>query len=110
VAANADPFSGYNLVVSGHRVVVGGTSLATPFWAGAVALLNEGLGHSIGYLNPLIYRVAGPGGAFHDITDGDNSIGGVVGYKAGRGWDAVSGWGSPDGEKLLQALRAIKPP
>jgi uncharacterized protein YjbI with pentapeptide repeats len=106
VAINASPVTGYKVLTDGAWGVIGGTSAAAPLWAGLIALINQSLGHNVGYLNPLLYQQIGPGGALRDITTGDNSIGGVKGYAAGPGWNACTGWGSPDGRKLLEALRA----
>jgi kumamolisin len=57
------------------------------------------LGQPVGYLNPLVYNLPAKAGAFHDITVGNNGA-----YKAGAGWDACTGLGSPDGAKLMAAL------
>jgi kumamolisin len=84
-----------------HReVVVGGTSAVTSLWAALIALINQRLGHPMGYLNPLLYsgQIANSG-AFHDITSGNNGA-----YQARRGWDPCTGLGTPNGAKLLQGL------
>ena len=102
VAGNADPNTGYNVTVDGSSFPVGGTSAVAPLWAGLVALMNQSLGKAVGYLNPTLYANIGENvGAFHDITSGNNGD-----YSAGKGWDACSGWGSPDGSNLLKALSA----
>lgn len=99
VAANADPATGYDVLVDGQNLVVGGTSAAAPLWAGLVALINQHLHKPVGFLNPLIYAPAVHAVAFRDITVGD-----IGAYRARPGWDACSGWGSPNGVKLMQAL------
>ncbi len=99
VAGDASPTSGYAIRVDGQQVVFGGTSAVAPLWAGLITLINQHLGHSVGYVNPLIYSLTNTPGAFRDITDGDNGA-----YQAGLGWDAVTGLGSPDGAKLMDAL------
>lgn len=104
VAANADPDTGYAIVFQGSSTVVGGTSVASPVWAALTARLNQartaaGKG-PIGYFNPRIYSLGGTA-VFHDITVGNNSYNGVAGYSCGPGWDAVTGWGSPDGTRLI---------
>jgi kumamolisin len=100
VTGDADPDTGYNVTVDGSSFVVGGTSAVAPLWAGLVALMNQSAGKSLGYLNPTLYQNIGENvGAFHDITSGNNGD-----YSAGPGWDACSGWGSPDGTNLLNAL------
>jgi subtilase family serine protease len=89
----------------------GGTSVAAPFWAGLIALADQEAGHPLGFINPAIYRIVrGPlyHKAFHDITTGNNTVvvNGVTitGYRAGPGWDPVTGWGSPDGQVLVPLL------
>lgn len=105
VAGDADPYTGYQVLVDGKQGVIGGTSAVAPLWAGLIALINQKLGHSVGYLNPLIYNLPANSGVFHDITSGNNDVKGNNGsYLAGPGWDACTGWGSPDGSELLNAL------
>lgn len=99
VAGDADPATGYQVRVDGQEFVIGGTSAVAPLWAGLVALFNQSLGHTVGFLNPLIYgSLAGKGG-FRDITVGNNGA-----YSAGAGWDPTTGWGSPNGAELLKEL------
>jgi len=84
----------------------GGTSFATPTWAGYLALTNEqyeanGDGTSLGFINPALYAIgvgSGYNTAFHDITVGSN------GYPAEVGYDLASGWGSPNTTGLINAL------
>jgi len=114
VAANADwDASPYLLVVDGQAQANGGTSAATPLCASLVALMNaaRGPGTRVGYLSPVLYQ--GKGGATGipvgtlgctDVTSGDNTTDAIGGYHAGNGYDAVSGWGTPNGKKLLAAL------
>jgi kumamolisin len=101
VAGNADPASGYQVRVDGETAVFGGTSAVAPLWAGLIARLNQQLGRPVGFLNPLLYGPLRGQGVTRDITSGSNGA-----YQAGPGWDACSGWGSPVGQKLLDALRA----
>jgi kumamolisin len=98
VAADADPQTGYALFIDGTRSVLGGTSAVAPLWAGLIARLNQMLGASLGFLQPLIYA-APQTGTFHEITQGNNG-----GYDAEPGWNACTGLGSPDGVALLAAL------
>ena len=105
VAGNADPNTGYQILVDGQYSVIGGTSAVASLWAGLIALLNQKLGKPVGYLNPALYSLSGTAQAFNDITNGNNYIKGNSGpYQAGVGWDACTGLGSPDGAKLLSAL------
>ena len=106
LAANASPSTGYLVSVHGREMVVGGTSASAPFLAGLIALMNQSLGRKLGYINPLLYKKIGPAGVIHAITEGDNGVQGVKGYRAGPGWNACTGWGRPDGRKLIEALRA----
>jgi kumamolisin len=103
VAGNADPATGYSVSIDGTSAVYGGTSAVAPLWAALIARCNQAEGAPLGFLNPSLYR---PPVALtcHDITSGTNE-----GYSAGPGWDACSGWGSPDGVRLLGALRGLTP-
>jgi len=82
----------------------GGTSFAAPMWAGYLALVNQQAhanGNAVlGFINPLIYPlgVSSQSTYFHDITSGSN------GFPAVKGYDLVTGWGSPNGSGLLNAL------
>jgi kumamolisin len=105
VAGDADPGTGYQVEVDGTKTVVGGTSAVAPLWAGLIACFNSKLKASIGYFNPNLYQqLAAEAGTFHDITSGNNG-----GYQAGPGWDACTGWGSPNGAAILQALAGTSP-
>ncbi len=102
VAADADPQTGYQVLVDGQTLTVGGTSAVVPLCAGLLALINQQLGKSVGFLNPLLYQQINQAEVFRDIVDGNNN-----GYSAGPGWDACTGWGAADGTKLLAALKAL---
>jgi Pro-kumamolisin, activation domain len=109
VAANASPNSGYQITIGGAAGIGDGTSAAAPLWAGLIAVMNAALGINLGFVNPALYALGS--GYFRDIVPGggpkDNGINGVPGYPAGPGWDACTGWGSPDGQLLLAGLRSI---
>jgi kumamolisin len=84
----------------------GGTSFAAPMWAGYMALVNQQLvtdGYStLGFINPYLYSFgvsASYGTDFHDITSGKSGS-----YSAVKGYDLVTGWGSPKGQGLINAL------
>ena len=104
VAGNASQSSGYKIRVRGNNESVGGTSAVAPLYAALAVRINEGLAGkgSVGYMNPFLYEqgLSGKAQFFRDITTGHNN-----GYDASRGWDPVTGWGSLDGEKLLQAYK-----
>lgn len=98
VAGDADPNTGYQVVVDGQSLVFGGTSAVAPLWAGLIALLNQQRGASVGFLNTAVYGTLSSSG-FHDIVAGNNGA-----YSAGPGWDACTGWGSPIGTALESGL------
>ncbi len=99
VAGNADPETGYNILVDGQQLVAGGTGAVAPLWAGLVVLLSQKFGRRLGFVNPTLYGIDASSG-FHDITMGNNGS-----YSAGYGWDPVGGLGSPKGTPMLQALK-----
>jgi kumamolisin len=104
VAGNADPQTGYQVLVDGTEMVIGGTSAVAPLWAGLVARLAQatsGLLH--GFADAVYADAAAGAGApgFQDVTTGDNGS-----YRAAAGWDACTGLGSPDGTALLSLLQA----
>ena len=99
VCGDADPETGYQVLVDGHTAVIGGTSAVAPLWSGLTALLNQKLGEPVGFLQPKLYALHSSTGAFRDITKGANGT-----FSAAPGWDAASGLGSPSGENLLKAL------
>ncbi|WP_052462502.1 S53 family peptidase [Nigerium massiliense] len=95
VAGNADPATGYQVLVDGTKTVIGGTSAVAPLYAGLVARLNQNSGGRVGLGTPAWYATAAaqrPAAGFRDIVDGDNGA-----YQAGPGWDACTGLGVADG-------------
>jgi len=103
VSGDADPETGYNVLVDGKALVIGGTSAVAPLWSGLIALLNQKMGKPLGFLQPLLYALPPASKAFHDITQGSNGA-----FSAGPGWDAATGLGSPNGANLLAALSGGK--
>jgi kumamolisin len=101
VAGNADPMTGYQVLVDGQSQVIGGTSAVAPLWAALVARCNQKLGAPVGDGHAALYQLGSR--AFRDITSGSNGA-----YAAGPGWDPCTGLGSPDGEVLLSGLAALK--
>jgi kumamolisin len=93
VAGDADPQTGYDVIVDGHSAVIGGTSAVAPLYAGLVALINQDIGSRCGFLNPVLY--ANPT-ICRDVVQGTNGA-----YNAGSGWDATTGLGSIKGAALL---------
>ncbi len=102
IAGNADPATGYQVLIDGQQAVIGGTSAVAPLWAALTARLVQALGHSLGLVQQQLYAGVTPGTAvpgLRDITSGNNGA-----YNAGPGWDACSGLGVPEGSALLQRL------
>src|SRR5205823_3477930 len=99
--------------VGGHDGQAGGTSAATPLWAGTVALINQDLKQKglreAGFANPALYWMGENTSKlspkpFHDVTAGNN-----LGFDAASGWDFATGWGSMDAAALDAAwIRYIK--
>jgi len=99
IAGNADPSSGYMLILNGATIgPIGGTSAVAPLYAGLVAMLNATMGETLGYINYNVYAMAGPY-VYNDVTSGSNGS-----YHAATGWDPVTGWGSVVGTALATAL------
>jgi kumamolisin len=96
VAGNADPETGYNVLVDGQAEVIGGTSAVAPLWAGLICLINQKIQSRAGFINPTLFSI-NQTSCFRDITQGNNGA-----YTASPGWDAVTGLGSPMGVQLLQ--------
>jgi subtilase family serine protease len=77
----------------------GGTSFASPYWAGIGALMEQLNGGRLGPLNTQLYSLAASnaaGDGIRDVTTGNNSFGKVKGFTAAPGYDQASGWGTPD--------------
>ncbi|MEO8888216.1 MAG: S53 family peptidase [Jatrophihabitantaceae bacterium] len=105
VAFNADPKTGV-LVYLGFLgganngyYIFGGTSEGSPSWAGIVADLDQRAGFALGFLNPTLYVLGAShliSGVLRDVTVGNNAQPPIPGYSAGPGWDATTGWGTPN--------------
>lgn len=90
----------------------GGTSCAAPLWAGFTALVNQQAvatsNSTVGFINTALY-IIGKGASykscFHDITVGNNRVGTTsAGFPAVAGYDLCTGWGTPTGQALINAL------
>jgi len=106
VALSAAGHDGYLIYQNGEMYVVGGTSAASPSFAGVMALVVQQATSRQGNANTVFYPLAakqGTGGAavFHDITSGNNSVPGQTGFKATVGYDQATGLGSVDGSVLI---------
>ena len=122
LASSAD-HDGYMIYSNGKLQIYGGTSVASPSFAGIATLLNQYLVNSgtqsspgLGNINPKLYGLAQTAsGAFHDITSGNNTVtvtcgarsrnctSGSFGFNAGPGYDLASGLGSVDVNALFAA-------
>ncbi len=92
IAANADPVTGYNIVVHGAEVAIGGTSAVAPLYAGLFAAF----GTKLGWIAPQLWLNHL---CFNDISQGDNGA-----FRARIGPDPCTGLGSPIGSKLADLL------
>ncbi len=127
LTASAD-HDGYAFYFSGQLMVVGGTSASAPAFAGLMAILNQYLvakgveaKPGLGNVNPALYNlVQNATGAIHDVTNGDNIVPcvskstgcatGSFGYKAGAGYDQVTGVGSVDAFNLVTKWANVPAP
>jgi subtilase family serine protease len=122
VAAEASPHSGMAVVTTSRAGTYtisgsGGTSASAPLWAGLVALADQYAGRHLGFVNAALYRICHSRlyhKAFHDVTAGNNTVRfppqTIGGYHAAGGWDAVTGWGSPNATALVPLLaRSVHP-
>ena len=123
VAADGDSVTGIAVItsnagggytLSGHA----GTSASAPLWAGIIALADQYAQRHLGFVNPAIYQIARSPQyhqAFHDVTAGPSNTAEfppttITGYRAGPGWDPVTGWGSPDAQVLIPLLARYATP
>jgi hypothetical protein len=97
---------------NGEADLVGGTSCATPLWAGFTAMINQQAAQygrpPAGFLNPALYGAAQSvfyPSLFHDITTGNNTnSNGATRFFAVPGYDLCTGWGTPAGQALINAF------
>jgi len=120
VAMEAD-FDNYVCSLGSCSGTWAGTSFAAPRWAGFMALVNQQAVEAgtaptggIGFINPLIYQIAAGasyGSDLHDVTSGNNDTANQpVWYNAVSGYDLVTGWGSANGQSLIDALAGPQVP
>jgi uncharacterized membrane protein len=111
VSLSSAGHDGY-IIVQGHTAAasglnaVGGTSAASPSFAGLMALVVQKTGAAQGNANPVFYSMgqnqSGGGIAvYHDTTTGNNTVPGIAGFSAGVGYDLVTGWGSVDASNMV---------
>lgn len=100
----------------GKSQVLGGTSCAAPLWAGLAALMNEQAAATgrlpVGFVNPALYAIgkdSRQAAAFHDVVTGNNfRPGSTTSFPATTGYDLCTGWGTPVGQALIDAV--VGPP
>jgi uncharacterized repeat protein (TIGR01451 family) len=113
VAMTADNV--YIIADNGQPQAVGGTSCASPLWAGFTALVNqqaESVGNPpVGFLNPAIYAIGKSAKyalCFHDTITGNNTNSGSPdNFFAVPGYDLCTGWGTPTGSNLINTLAPL---
>lgn len=94
----------------GRWAVFGGTSAASPAWAGIMALVNQANGEPMGFFTPTIYDLSRGQlhQSLHDVRVGNNSATegalGVDGFVATPGYDLTTGWGTPDVSQFIKAV------
>ncbi|CAF0888435.1 unnamed protein product [Didymodactylos carnosus] len=106
-------------VINGTYQIWGGISMSAPLWAGIVSILNsyslKRTTKTLGFLNPLLYKMAEEcPKCFNDITLGDNKCPDATyctskcqGFQAARGWDPVTGLGSPNVEQMIKYINRL---
>jgi subtilase family serine protease len=112
LSTDADPFTGFEEYFTGFHgnpleIGWGGTSFVAPQLNGAAAVINEAVGHRVGFWNPLIYRfAAGPGSPLHPLAQaspGNTNL--FYTGSPGRRWNPATGLGTPDFAALARAFR-----
>ncbi len=96
VAGNASAKSGYEILFAGQKTLASGTSAVAPLWAALIARINSKKNKSVGFIHPKLYRHPQ---VCDDVTQGNNGS-----FAAAPGWNACTGLGSPDGQKIFDLL------
>ena len=98
----------------GSIYIFGGTSAGSPQWAALIAITDQRAGYALGFISNALYLIANDlslrDASYHDITTGNNSFNGIIGYNAGPGWDPTTGLGTPNAFGLLDRLIAFTSP
>ncbi|TMD65298.1 MAG: hypothetical protein E6I84_10215 [Chloroflexi bacterium] len=94
--------------------VVGGTSASSPQWAGLIAIADQMAGRDLGFINPALYAIANNpakyAADFYDPFQNNNQQSSIPGWAASKGWDAVTGLGTPNAANLIPDLIAATAP
>jgi len=101
------------IILDGVPQSVDGTSCSSPMFAGMVSLLNgvrlQAGKNPLGFINPLLYSSFNEDPtSFFDVTQGYNGEGCCPGFNATKGWDPVTGLGTPNFEVLLKIVEQLK--
>ena len=96
-------------VLNGEWSLIGGTSLSAPLWASVVTLINEERlaqgKKTVGFVNPTLYQHPE---VFNDVLSGSNPGCMTTGFPAAKGWDPVTGLGSPNFPKLIALFKSLQ--
>ena len=110
VSLNADPVTGYIIVLNGNEVQVGGTSAAAPIWAGFMTLVNQVRSQQnkspMGFLNPTFYSLF-KSSQYSQLMNDINDLSTNGHFPAVTGYDLATGWGSFIPQNLLSSLVAL---
>ncbi|KAH0016835.1 subtilisin-like protein, partial [Aureobasidium melanogenum] len=105
VSANG---ANYVIAIDGSFGLVYGTSASSPTFGSILTIINEGRlqagKSSIGFINPTLY--AHPE-VLNDITQGGNQGCGTPGFSASKGWDPVTGLGTPNSIKMMALFLSL---
>eukprot|EP01117_Protostelium_nocturnum_P011410 TRINITY_DN413_c0_g1_i1.p1 TRINITY_DN413_c0_g1~~TRINITY_DN413_c0_g1_i1.p1 ORF type:complete len:551 (+),score=210.31 TRINITY_DN413_c0_g1_i1:79-1731(+) len=97
---------GFQVMLNGYVNSIDGTSCSAPTFGGMVSLLNGErlkVGKSpMGFINPFLYKVADIKDSYYDVVKGNNADGDCPGFDAVKGWDPVTGLGTPNFQVLLK--------
>ena len=109
VSLAASTHDGFLIVQNGGLYAIGGTSAASPSFAGIMAMVDQKTGSAQGNPNPKLYALAAfqakgtsEHAYFHDVTSGSNTVPGLTGFSAGTGYDLATGLGSVNGVSLVE--------
>jgi kumamolisin len=101
VSCLGDDATAYRVFSGGEWLLVPGAAACACLWAGLIARLAQGMDRPLGWLTADLDRTLGPAGVLRRVAGTADQPGDR------RRWDAEVGWGSPDGDRLLAALRRL---